>query len=133
MVGKQGHILQTVAQGWQGDSEDIETVEEIFAQRPLLYGAADSLVGGGNDADIDRYTAVAPEALDHIFLQDPQQFCLQGRAQLSHLVQKNGPTIRHRKFAHPLAVGPSKRAFGMAKQFAFEEVGRNGRAVNRHE
>src|SRR6516225_7148298 len=73
------------------------------------------------------------QTLELLLLQDPQQLGLQRQRHISDFVQEQSPTVSHFKAADFLRKGPSKRAFFVAEEFAFQQVKGNRRAIELYE
>src|ERR1700746_1118691 len=73
------------------------------------------------------------QTLKLLLLQDPQQLGLQSQGQISDFIQKEGPCIGHFEAAHFLSESPSERAFLVREEFAFQQVKRNGGAIQLNE
>lgn len=54
------NVRLAVAQRRNGDHRHLEPVIEITAEFPARDGAFEILVGGGDDADVDRFGVVEP-------------------------------------------------------------------------
>ena len=75
---------------------------------------------------------VATDALKGTFLQYAQDLDLHRHTHIADLIKKQGSTFSH--FKTPLAGsnGAGKGSLLMSKQFAFQQVFRNGATVDRH-
>src|SRR5262249_4045483 len=65
----------------------------IRAEVLLLAFGFEILVRGRDDSDVDRNRPPSADPLDHTLLEDAQQLGLRGQAEVSHLVQEQGPAI----------------------------------------
>jgi len=72
---------------------------------------------------------VPPQALELLFLQGPEHFRLQLRRDVAHLVEEQRPPVRQLEAADLLSDGAGEGALLVAEQFALQEPGGNGRAV----
>jgi hypothetical protein len=87
-------------------------------------------IGHCDDPDVDRNRARAAQALELAVLEHSQQLGLKLRRQLADLIQKKGSAVGHFEATHPFGLGPGKGAFLVAEQFAFDQVCRQGRAID---
>src|ERR1700691_2417962 len=86
-------------------------------------------MGGSYQPNIHLMGATAAQALEFLLLQDAQQFGLQWGRNIADLVQEQGTFIGQLKAAKLLCDGPGERALFVAKKLAFQEVQRDGGAV----
>jgi len=56
VIGEQDDVFSAVAQGRNLDGDDAEAVVEVLAELAILHELEKILIGGGDDADIDRRT-----------------------------------------------------------------------------
>jgi hypothetical protein len=68
-----------------------------------------------------------------LFLQDTQQFGLQAWWNIAHLVQEQRPFVGQFETANLLRYGSSKRASLVAKKLAFQQIERDGSAIQFNE
>ena len=73
------------------------------------------------------------QTLKLLLLQNPQQLRLQSQGQISDFIQKEGPCIGHFEAANFLNDSPSEGAFLVSEEFAFQQVKRNGGAIQLYE
>jgi hypothetical protein len=57
--------------------DHIETVKEIFPEKPLIDQFLQITVGGGDDAHIGFYRDIGAKGFVNPVLQNPEQFYLQ--------------------------------------------------------
>ena len=70
------------------------------------------------------------EPLQTSFLQHPQELDLRSRGHVADFIQKDGSMIRLFESPDPPGFGPGECATFVAKELAFEQRFRNGRAVD---
>ena len=87
-------------------------------------------MSGGNDADIDVERLAGADALNRFFLQDPQELGLHFEADVADFIKEEGAAVGQFEAADLVAMCAGERAFDVADEFAFEEVGGEGGAVN---
>ena len=80
--------------------------------------------------NIDRNGSVAAQALDLSFLESAQQLGLQIERKFADFVQEECPLVCKFEAAHFARDGPGKRTFLVAEQFAFDQPGGNGSAID---
>ena len=126
-------VLRPLAQGGQAQIDDVQAIEQVFAERAALDGFGQVAVRGGDDADVDLDRLGAADAVDLAFLDGAQQLGLQARIHLADFVEQQRAAIGFLEFADAPGDGAGERAFLMAEQFGFEQVFGNGGAVDRDE
>src|SRR5580704_2470357 len=115
MIDQEGDVFIPFPQGWQGNRENIQAIEEIGAESPFLDHLPQVLIGGRNHAYIDPNRPCTAEPLEFLLLQDAQQFRLQFEGQISDLIEEQGPGMRLLKPSVSLGDCPGKRATLMAE------------------
>ena len=78
-TGEFGDVFAAVPEGRQADGHDVEPVIEVFPETAFVHFVFEVAVGGGDDADVDFEGLGAAHPLELAFLDDPQQFGLEGR------------------------------------------------------
>ena len=90
----------------------------------------DVAVGGGDEADVHMQFIVAANAGVGAVLQETEQFGLERAAHVADFVQEDGAVVGFLDAAEFLFDGAGEGALFMAEKFAFQEVFRNGGAVD---
>src|ERR1700745_93469 len=75
----------------------------------------------------------AAQTLKLLLLQDPQQLRLQGKGNIAYFIQEQCPCVCHFETAHFLCESSGESSLLMSEEFAFQQVKRNGRAVQLYE
>ena len=88
MRGEQRDILLAVAQRRQVERDDVEAVEEVFAEAALFDGLLQVDVGGGDDADVDLDFVGAAEMHEAAVLQHAQDLGLHIHAHGADFVEE---------------------------------------------
>ncbi|TSE28203.1 hypothetical protein Tther_02252 [Tepidimonas thermarum] len=129
-VGDGGQVLRVVAQRRGVDGDDVEPVVQVVAELPGLHQARQVFVGGADDAHVHRLLGGGADGAHGALLQGAQQFDLHGQRQVGHFVQKQCAASRSLKQSGLVGAGAGKGAAAVAKQFALQQVGRDGTAVD---
>ena len=87
-------------------------------------------VGGGDDADIHLDGAVAADAFEFALLQHAQQLGLDAGRNFADFIQQNGAAVGQFKAAFAFVQRAGEGAAFMAEKFAFNQVFRDGGAVD---
>src|SRR5262245_28709309 len=77
--------------------------------------------------------SVRAEPLELSLLQSAQQFGLQLQRYVPDFIKEQGPAICQFHSPDLLSDGPCERAFFVTEQFAFDQSGRYGRAIQFNE
>ena len=130
LLGQERDILHVVAQRRHVDGDDIEAEIKVLPEFLALDRIFQTAVGGGEDADIDLDGAVASDALKFAFLQDAEELGLDLRGDFADFVKKNGAAVGQLETAFALVERAGERTLFVAEEFAFNEVFRDGGAVD---
>src|SRR6185437_4842890 len=90
------------------------------------------LVGGGEEADIDRNGGASADAFDDALLENAKDFRLRGDAQIGDFVEEEGSAIGLLEVAHARRDAGGDALFD-AEELAFKQGLRQGRAVESDE
>ena len=101
MGDEERDVFTAFPQRRDGDVDDVEAVEEVFAEGAFLDHLRQVTVGGGHHADIDADAFRSADAFKHAFLKDAQELDLQIHAQFSYLVKEERALIRLLEAAAP--------------------------------
>ncbi len=126
-------VLATLAQRGYFNREHVEAVEQILTE--LAFGDAgfQITVGRGHDTHVAADGLVATDALEAAFLQHAQQLHLHRQAHVANFVQQQGAAFGHFEAALARGQCAGEGTLLVTEQLAFQQVGRNGAAVDRHE
>ena len=92
-VTQERNVLLALAQRRDEEGDDVEAVEEVFAEvaaRDLLFQV---LVGGGDDAHIGVYGMGCADRQEALFVERAQDACLRLEAHVADLVEEEGATV----------------------------------------
>src|SRR5213075_2099692 len=92
------HVLATLAQRWNVNREDGEAEEQIATELSGIDRGAQILVGGRDDAHIDRNRRTSANAIDSLLFNRAQQFSLHRERELSNFVKKHRAAGSQLKF-----------------------------------
>ncbi len=110
--------------------DDIQTIVEVLSKAAGGNISQQIVVGGGDKSQVRFLGYYAANGFKLPFLQQPQQFGLEDRAQVADFVQEQGPPfglVHQAPFVFP---GSRKCSLYMAEQLTFEDGLGNGRAVD---
>ena len=129
MGDESGNLVAPLAQRPDRQADDVEAVEEIFAEPAGAHRVFEVGVGGGDDADVDGESGGLAERGDLARLEEAEQLRLQVEAQLADFVEEEGAVAGAADEAGVVAVGAGERAAAVAEELAFEQVAGHGGAI----
>src|SRR6266850_2227245 len=129
MFHQRWNVFAAPPQRWQREGKHIQTIVEVAAKFVALHHDSQIPVGRGYKPNVHLVGSGAAQALELLLLQDTQQFGLQSRRNISHLVQEERPFICQFETTNLLRDSAGKSASLVAKKFAFQEIERNGGAI----
>ena len=88
MIDQNRHVIPSLTQRGQCDRDNVESIEQIFAERPGFNHLADVAAGGGNDPDIHLAVFVSAHRSDGKCLQHAQELGLQPELKVADLVDE---------------------------------------------
>src|SRR3569623_1605599 len=132
-VDQQRDVFLALTQRRHLDGKHDEAVVESLAEVAFGNLLFESAMGGGDDAHVGMDRLVTAHPLEHPFLQHPQQFDLHVQAPVADFIEKQAAAFGELEAALTGGDRAGVGAFLMAEQFAFQQFGRYGAAVDRHE
>ena len=127
------NLVAALAQRRDAQADDVQPVEQVLAEAPVLHLLLDVGVGRGDDADVDGERGGFADRADFAVLEEAEELGLQVQAELADLVEEERAVPRGADEARMVAVGARERAPAMAEQLALEHVARHRGAVERNE
>ena len=129
VVHERRDLVAAFAQRRNAQPDDIQAVEQIFAEPTVVDRCLEVGVGRGDDADVDGQRRGLAERGDLARFEEAEQLGLQIEAQLADFVEEEGAAAGGADEARVVAVGAGERAAAMAEELAFEQIARDGGAV----
>ena len=115
------NVVRPLAQRRQIDAQDVEPIEQIGAEPPVLDELAQRLVRRGDDAHVDRDRLHAADAHELALLEHAQQLDLRRRRNLADLVEEERSRIGELEASEPPLGRAGERALLVAEQLALEQ------------
>src|SRR3954447_25856757 len=106
-----------------------QSMIEIVAKTAGAHQLFKILIGGCDDAYIHADFLVSTQPVIRYAIQYAQQLYLYFGIEVSDFIQKEGAAIGHFKVTNFLCIGAAERAFFIPKEFAFNQMLRDGGAV----
>src|SRR5947209_2131882 len=93
MVHEQADIIFAFAQGGYAGADNIEAHEQVATEAALMDSHIQVAAGSSDDAHINGHRLDAAGGTDFLFLQCPQQLCLEVYGHLANLIEKDRAAI----------------------------------------
>ena len=129
ILGQKRNVLDPLPERRDVERDDIQPVEEVFAETPGCDLRQEIPVRRGDQADIDLDHLLAADAGDLPLLEDAQELHLHPERHLAHLVEKKAPPVGLAELPLPAPVGPGEGPLLVAEEFRFQQGLGDRRAV----
>jgi len=114
-------ILAPLPQRWQMDAQDIQAIEQIAAEGPLLHLLAHRPIRRGDDAHVDADRRGAAEPHELPLLEHAEQLHLRPDRDLPDLVEEDRAAVCQLEATQPPLRGARERALLVAKELTLEQ------------
>src|SRR5262249_32382457 len=94
MSKQKRHVGTPLAQGWNVEVENVESVVEVVAKLRLQNEALQIWLRRRNEADIDRERVGASKRQHYAFFEDPLELGLHRRRERCNFVEQQGSAVR---------------------------------------
>ena len=128
-----GRDVGPVAERGQGQLDDVEPVEQVFAEGPRGDRRLEVAVGRRDQPDVGRPGPGLADPLVLPLLEEPQELGLEGRGEVADLVEEERPPLGAATLPGDVADGAGEGAPGVAEEVALEQLGAEARAAHRDE
>ena len=132
-MAEQRDVGFTLPQRRNVDRDHLQAVVEVLPEASGLHFLIEIEIGGRDHPHVYLHRGMAAHRQHLFFLQKTQQLHLQPRGNLGNLVQENRAAVGHFNQAFFIGIGPGKGAFFIAVEFAFDQLFRDGGAVDGNE
>src|SRR3984885_5552100 len=133
MLHQQRNILRTFPQGRNVDRKHIQAIIEIAAKLLVQDHSFQVTMGRGHNAHICFLCPRATQPLKFPLLQDTEKLWLQLERDIADFIQEQRALMCYLKSAELLCDRTGNPCSFMAKQFTFEQPGRDGSTVGVNE
>src|SRR5262249_53223175 len=133
VIEQERQVVEAFPQRRQLDRIDTETVKQGVAKDALGNERFQGAIGGRNHANVGLDDPIAPPPLEALFLQETQDLGLRQGRHVADLVEEERAAVALLELADALAVGPREGASLVAEQLAFQQVFRDGGAIEGQE
>ena len=99
MLDERRNVFASFAQQRELDGDNVQAMEQIFAEFPFANHRFEVAVRGGHDAHVHGDGAVAADALDFALFEHAQEFRLHVQGHVADFVEKNCSLVRLLKLA----------------------------------
>ncbi len=86
-------VLLAFAQGGHGKGDDVEAVEEVFAEVAFEDFLFEVFVGGGDDADVDADGLGASDGGKELFVEGAEDLGLSFEAHVANFIEEEGAAV----------------------------------------
>ncbi len=124
VLGEQGNVFAAGAQRRQVHGDDVEAVEEVFAEAAFADCLAQVDVGGGDDAHVHLNLLHAAQVHEAAVLQHAQNLGLGVHAHGGDFVQEERAAVGHFKEAFLGGDGRGECALDVAEERGFKQLAR---------
>ncbi len=114
-------VFPALAQRREGDGDEVDAVEEVFAECAFGYHGREVGVGGAHDTDVDVSRAAVAEHFETVFLKHAEQFHLGVHVEFAYFVEKYGAFVGEGEPPFAVGRGACEGSFAMAEHLAFEK------------
>src|SRR5690606_20273022 len=129
MIDKLGDVSASVTQSWYCGLDNIDPVVQVLTEMSCSNFVGKFLVGGAQDAKVDRVLLALADRAYGFFLDCSQQLYLHVQVLVGHFIQKQGAAIGFTKQTFPVLVSACKAALAVTKELAFHQLRGNRPAV----
>ena len=126
-------VLGAVAEWGNDQRNDVEPVEEVFAESALLDRVFERSIGCAHDPDIGPAFLRLAEPFVGLVVEESEQPGLSIRGEVADLVEKECPTFGLFHLADSVCHAAGKGALAVTEQGACHQVAGEHRTVNSHE
>jgi len=118
---ERGDVFLAVAEGRDEEGDDVEAVEEVFAEVAVGDLFFEVLVGGGDDADVDVDGVGGADGKEALFVEGTEDLGLGFEAHVADLIEEEGAAVGALEGAS--FFGRSRGAGGAGSVAVAEELG----------
>jgi len=130
MICERKNIFAAFAKRRNRDLQNVEAEKKIFSELASSDRGLEINVCECDEASFDAKRFRSTKALEGTLLQDAQQFCLRARRESGDFVEDDGAGAAELEAAEFAVNGSGEGAPFVAKEFAFDEIGRKRGAVD---
>ena len=133
VVREWSYVLDALPQRRQRDRDDVQAIEEVFAEVPGGDRARQVAVARGDDAGVRGQRLVRAHAVVCPLLQDAQELGLQVERHFADLVEQERAAFGLLESSSAIRDGAGKRSAHVSEEFALQQCLRDGGAIHRDE
>ena len=111
IVNKQRNVIAAFAQRRECDGYEVDTVEKILAECPVVDHSREIGVCGTNHAHVGALWMTVAEHLVGVFLQYAEQFHLTVEIKFSDLIEKDSSSVGYTETAFTVGHSTGERPF----------------------
>src|SRR5262249_10318443 len=130
VVDEQRNVAPSLAQRRQTDADDVQSVEEVFAERAARDELLEIPVGRRDEPHVDADRRDAADALDLALLKCAEELDLHLDGDLADLVEEERPPASELETTGLARHGPGERAALVAEELTLDELLRDRGTVH---
>ena len=127
-----GDIFMAFPQERKTNGNDVQTIIKIFSKCPLFDHLLQVPIGSGNEPDINLFGFCSSHGRKLSLLQYPQEFCLNGQADIANLIEKDRSAVGHLEKSRLGRHRTGEGSPDVTEQFALQQILGKNSAVNGH-
>src|SRR5574344_60064 len=127
---EENHILTAVTERRKFERHHLDAEVKVLAELLRADGFLEIHVRRGNDAHVHRNFPVVADARDVAFLKHAEELHLHGHRKLAYLIEEERAALGFFEDAFARIDRPGEGPFDMSEKNGFDEVFRNGAAVD---
>ncbi len=131
-AGEKRDVFFAVAEGRDEERDDVEAIEEVFAEVAAGDLFFEIFVGGGDDAGVDVDGGGGTDGVEALFVEGAEDFGLRLEAHVADFVEEEGAAVGSLEgaaFLGGLVGAAGARSVAIAEEFGFDVVLGDGGAV----
>jgi hypothetical protein len=123
-------VIESFAEWREVDFKCVDAEEEVFAEVAFLNHLLEFTVGGADDSDIDMEGFVVADASDFAGFEEPEELNLHAFIEFSEFIEEQCASIGDFEESSSVCICAGECAAAVSEEFAFDEVFRDGAAVD---
>src|SRR5579864_6048015 len=130
VANEQRDVLTTLPQGRNFQRKDVQPVIQVHSERVLTDHRLQVPIGCSDEPDVRPDSPIAADTFELLVLDSAEQLRLELERHFADLVEKERTSMRQLEASDLLCHRSGERALFVPKQLAFEQTGRDRRAVH---
>lgn len=133
MLHEQGDVLLAFAQRWQMQVDEVDAIEEVFAEGLVVDHLTKVGIGGAHHTHVSPFGHAVTQHFVGLVLEHTQEFHLACQFQLTNLIQEDGASLCQCETPCAVALGIGEGTLFVSEHLALKEGCGNAAEVHLHE